>query len=323
MRRICCAAAALLVVAAAGCGVAGGGDSAAPGAADTTKTTTEGTRTVQHSMGTTEVPSDPKRVVALDTGVLDAVVSLGVQPVGTVRVDEGQGVPGYLQDAVGDAELVGTILEPNVEAIAALQPDLILTNKVRHQDIYDELSGIAPTVVAESLGATWKHNLELFAKALGKGDKAESLLASYEQRAKELGSDLGSPAEMEVSVVRFLPGEIRLYQQDSFVGTILSDVGVSRPDSQNADTLMRTISPERIAMAGGDVIFATTYGPREETQIGSVTDSQLWQRLDAVQSGNVHFVPDSHWMVGIGIGAANHVLDDMESRLVGQKPAAD
>lgn len=320
MRRISCLAAVLLVVATVGCGVAGGGDSGTPGAADSA---TPETRTVEHSMGTTEVPSDPQRVVVLDTGVLDAAVSLGVQPAGTVRVDEGQGVPGYLRDATGDAKLVGTILEPNVEAIAALKPDLILTNKVRHQDIYEELSGIAPTVMAESLGVTWKHNFKLFAKALGKQDKAESMLAAYEQRTRDLGDELGSPGEIDVSVVRFLPGEIRLYQQESFIGTILSDVGLARPQSQDGDTLMRTISPERIAMADGDAIFTTTYGPKEETQVGSVTDSRLWQRLDGVQSGNVHFVPDSYWMVGIGIGAANHVLDDLEKHLVGQNPAAD
>lgn len=322
--RIRCAAVVLLAVATVGCGVAGSGDSGTPGAGDSANgSPTQGTRTIEHSMGTTEVPSDPKRVVGLDSGVLDAAVSLGIQPVGTVRVDEGQGVPGYLQDAVGDAQLVGTILEPNVEAIAALQPDLILTNKVRHQDIYDELSGIAPTVMAESLGVTWKHNLRLFAKALGKEDKAQSMLAKYERRAKELGNELGNPQRTNVSVVRFLPGEIRLYQRKSFIGTILSDVGVGRPDSQNGDTLMRTISPERIGMADGDVIFATTYGPKEETQVGSVTGSRLWQRLDAVQADDVHFVPDSYWMVGIGIGAANHVLDDLERHLVEQKPAAD
>lgn len=320
MRRIRCLAAVVLVVATVGCGVAGGGDSGTPGAADSA---TSETRTVEHSMGTTEVPSNPKRVVVLDTGVLDAAVSLGVQPAGAVRVDEGQGVPGYLRDAIGDAKLVGTILEPNIEAIAALKPDLILTNKVRHQDIYDELSGIAPTVMAESLGVTWKHNFKLFAKALGMQDKAESMLAAYEQRTQDLGDELGSPGEIDVSVVRFLPGEIRLYQQESFIGTILSDVGLARPESQNGDTLMRTISPERIAMADGDAIFTTTYGPKEETQVGSVTDSRLWQRLDGVQSGNVHFVPDSYWMVGIGIGAANHVLDDLEKYLVGQNPAAD
>ena len=40
------------------------------------------TRTVEHAMGTTEVPADVEDVVVLDTGELDAVVSLGVIPVG-------------------------------------------------------------------------------------------------------------------------------------------------------------------------------------------------------------------------------------------------
>ena len=38
---------------------------------------------------------------------------------------------------------VGTISEPNLEAVAALAPDLILTNAVRDGDRYEELSAIA------------------------------------------------------------------------------------------------------------------------------------------------------------------------------------
>lgn len=41
-------------------------------------------RTVEHAMGETEIPQRPERVVVLDTGELDSVLSLGVTPVGAV-----------------------------------------------------------------------------------------------------------------------------------------------------------------------------------------------------------------------------------------------
>lgn len=318
MRRVGLAVIAALALVASGCGVAesggsGGGDAAGGGQ----------TRTVKHALGTTKVPQDPKRVVVLDTGELDSVVSLGVDPVGTVEVEPGTGIPDYLRDEAGNPKIVGSIAEPNMEAIAQLNPDLILSNAVRHKQFYDELSGIAPTVMAESLGVTWKHNFMLDAEALGMKDQAEKMLSAYEQRASKLGEKIGEPGKVGVSVVRFIPGEIRLYQKGSYIGTILEDVGLGRPQSQDGKGLMKAVSPERIQGADGDVMFVTAYGPKKKTALASVSDSRLWRRLDAVQAGNVHYVPDSYWMVGIGIGAANEVLDDIEKFLVGQNLAAD
>lgn len=319
MRRARLALVPVLALLAAGCGVAGGGE---PATSEQSPSAGQ-QRTVKHAMGTTNVPADPQRVVVLDTGVLDSVASLGVDPVGTVEVEAGSGMPDYIRDEVQGTKIVGSITEPNLEAIAQLNPDLILSNTVRHKQLYDELSGIAPTVMAESLGVTWKQNFKLFAEALGMQQKAKQMLSAYEQRANKLGEKIGNPGEVQVSVVRFIPGEIRLYQQGSYIGTVLADVGLGRPESQRGDELRKVVSPERITAAGGDVIFVTTYGPKKETALGAVTDSRLWRRLDAVQEGDVHYVPDSYWMVGIGIGAANEVLDDLQKHLVGQKPAAD
>src|SRR5687768_5119131 len=109
-------------------------------------------------MGSTEIPSPPERVVVLDTGELDSLVALGVTPVGAVSTDVATGFLSHLQEPAEGVQEVGTIGEPNLEAIAAAQPDLILSSKVRHEALYDELSQIAPTVFAETVGAVWKDN---------------------------------------------------------------------------------------------------------------------------------------------------------------------
>lgn len=76
-------------------------------------------------------------MVVLDTGELDAVVALGITPVGAVSAFPDAGLQGYLADRTADTQVVGTIAEPNLEAIATLDPDLILSNEVRHPDIYE------------------------------------------------------------------------------------------------------------------------------------------------------------------------------------------
>lgn len=63
------------------------------------------------------------------------------------------------------------------------------------------------------------------------------------------------------------------------------------------------------------MIFVTWYGPDQETTRPAFTSNPLWNRLAAVQAGNVHEVPDDTWMLGIGIGAANIVLGNLERLL--------
>ena len=55
-------------------------------------------RTVEHAMGATEIPARPERVVVLDTGELDSVLSLGVTPVGAVTTAVSEDFLSYLAE---------------------------------------------------------------------------------------------------------------------------------------------------------------------------------------------------------------------------------
>lgn len=304
------AAAAALLLAATACGA--NGSDADP------QNSTE-TRTIVHAMGKTDVPAQPKRVVVLDTDKLDTAVTLGVIPVGAANADQMDGWPKYLGDAVKDIPQVGTLQEPNLEAIAKLDPDLILGSAFRQKEFYDKLAAIAPTVFTELVGTPWKENFLLDGRALGKEQQAKDLLAKYEARAKEVGTTLGDPSQTEVSIVRFLPTEIRLYGPTSFVGIVIADVGLGRPKLQQLvgakDRRFTAISPERIGEADGDVIFVTAYGSEAAKSQAQVAGGALWRGLGAVKNGKAYEVPDETWMTGIGITAANEVLDDLEQHL--------
>ena len=321
MRRTLVPALIALVLLAAACG---GDDGALPESSDTTGQASDAKgdaafpRTIEHAMGETEIPQRPERVVVLDTGELDSSIALGVTPVGAVQAPVADGFLEYLSQQTTDTELVGAIDAVNLEAVAALRPDLILSSKPRHEDIYDELSAIAPTVFTETVGVVWKDNLLVHAEALGLEDEAADLLADYDHRTTELAERLAADrGELPtISMVRFLADQTRLYQKASFIGTILEDVGLPRPPSQDVDDFAATISAEQLDMADADIIFTTHYGPAEDTTKAQLTTSPLWGLLSAVQQGDVYEVPDDHWMLGIGIGAANLVLDDIEALLL-------
>ena len=177
-------------------------------------TATGATREITHAMGTTRVPTEPKRVIVLDTDKIDTALSLGVTPVGAATAGEAKSWPTYFgaEKLAGITE-VGVLTEPDLEAITALKPDLILGSRFRQEKFYDELTAIAPTVFTEKVGITWKENFLLDGKALGREQQARDLLAAYEKRARDFGAGLGDAASREISIVRFIPGNIRVYGQ--------------------------------------------------------------------------------------------------------------
>ncbi|WP_137989568.1 ABC transporter substrate-binding protein [Streptomyces vilmorinianum] len=272
-------------------------------------------RTLTHALGKTEIKSAPKRVVVLDVGELDNVVSLGIKPVGYAPAEGDDGIPTYLKNEAGTPKSVGTINNLNLEAIANLEPDLILGSRLRAADKYDELSKIAPTVFSIRPGFTWKENYLLNAAALDKTADAQSKLAAYETKAKQLGADIG-PDKPTISMVRYLPGKIRLYAKASFIGTILEDAGLPRPANQQIDELAAEISPEKIDQADADWIFTGVYGDPKATKRDTAQANPLWKNLKAVKAGQAKDVADETWYLGLGVTAADRVLDDLRADLV-------
>lgn len=298
--------------------------SAVPEAAGATGTPEAETRLIRHAMGETTVPAAPERVVVLDDGPLNSALALGVRPVGAATAFAEGAFPSYLAERTAGIEAVGTIEQPNLEAIAELRPDLILGSKVRHEAIYPALSRLAPTVFSERVGEPWKENLLLDGEALGKRSEAEWLLTEYEARLTAFREAMGDRlAATEVSVVRFLPDEVRIYQKATFSGVILEDAGLPRPEAQAVDDFaVIGASKELIALMDGDVMFVTTWGPAAETPLAEFQGDPLWSTLDVVESGRVYGVPDEYWMVGTGIIAANLVVDDLERYLLDGDGAA-
>ncbi|GIH02063.1 ABC transporter periplasmic component [Rhizocola hellebori] len=271
---------------------------------------------VKHAMGTTEVPVAPKRVVVLDTDKVDTALTLGIKPVGAARAGELTGWPTYFgADATAGIKEVGTLAEPNLEAIAALKPDLILGSKFRQEKFYDELTKIAPTVFTENVGKPWKENFLLDGEALGKKAEAEAALDGYQKRTAALKVNKA----LKVSLVRFMPDHIRVYGPESFSGIVLGDAGLARPQFQllegKQDRRFEKVSPERISDVDGDFIFVAAYGEKAAAEQARVTGGPLWAGLGAVKAGRTKVVADETWMTGIGVTAAHKILDDLEKYL--------
>lgn len=282
---------------------------------ETTPTTTEG-YSIEHAMGTTELEKTPEKIVILTNEGTEALLAIGVKPVGAVQSWTGDPWYDHIENDMEGVTSVGMEGEPSLETIASLEPDLIIGNKMRHEKIYEQLSAIAPTVFAEDLRGDWKKNFELYSKAVNKEEEGKQVIQDFDNRVTDLQTKLGDQLQKEVSIVRFMAGDVRIYHKDTFSGVILDQIGFARPESQNVDDFAeKNVTKERIPAMDGDIIFYFSYetGDGEATQLEEEwVNDPLFQNLSAVKAGNIHNVSDAIWNTAGGVIAANLMLDDIE-----------
>lgn len=272
-------------------------------------------REITHAMGITEVPDSPQRIVILTNEGTEALLAVGIKPVGAVQSWVGNPWYDHIADDMTDVTVVGEESAINLEAIAALQPDLIIGNKMRQEKIYDQLSAIAPTVMSERLRGDWKVNMALYTEAAGKGAEGKAALAAYDGRIAKIAAEAGPLLEEKVSLVRFMSGMTRIYYKDTFAGLILSEIGFKRPASQDKPEFAHDVGKERIPDFDGDRLFYFVYEVGDgvaEKVAAEWTADPLWQNLPVVKAGKAYAVSDTIWNTAGGVIAANLLLDDVE-----------
>jgi iron complex transport system substrate-binding protein len=279
---------------------AGYGTTSAPG---------EFPREITHAFGTTRLETKPERLVTLDSGELDAAVSMGLIPVGAVEYTR-DSMATFSRERVGDVPLVGTLDEPDLEDILGLTPDLIISSKLRHdQDVYDRLVQIAPAVFSLQPGVTFKLNFKLYAQAMGREVEGAAFIKKYEDGVRALNALLPNPRST-VSIVNIRAGEVRFYQRANFLGMVLTDLGFPRNDVENVDDFAFIGSQENLGeyAAGNFVIVAVADAAKGE-EADQILASDVWQTLPAVKSGNVLMADANTFIGGVGYGAAGDVVN--------------
>ncbi|WP_224386200.1 ABC transporter substrate-binding protein [Pseudonocardia sp. ICBG1293] len=294
--RAVVALAALLTLILAGCSGPAGD---ASGSADAT-------RTVATARGEVTVPAAPQRVVVLEPVQLDTAVALDAEPVGAAVLSEGTGVPAYLGEPGTRVTVVGTVAAPDLERIAAQQPDLILGTESRHAALYDRLSAIAPTAFLASQADPWRDNVRFVGRALGREAGTEQLLTRYEDRCAEVArthDTAGRTAQM----IRPRDGLLTLYGPTSFAGSTLECAGFTIPARDWENSISVDLSPELVQQARADEVFLTAADPSAASAVPpsvAAVRGQAFPRL--------HPVDQSVWITGVGPLGGQKVLDDIE-----------
>jgi iron complex transport system substrate-binding protein len=294
-------AAALLAPALLAAAVAACGDDASsrpPEAAET-----EGFPvTVEHDLGTTDIPAAPERVVTVGLTEQDTVLALGLTPVGVTEWygDQPHATWPWAQDELGDAE--PTVLSQTdglqYEAIAALDPDLILgLNAGLDEESYERLSEIAPTVAhlpgAEPYFSEWRDQVELIGRAVGRPDEATALVedidAAFAEAAAAHPEFAGVPAILLQNA--FYDGQAIAYQE-GLSTDFLTDLGFAIPAELDpfvteADGSQAFIPLEQLStLDAADVLIWATEKPEDRAALEA---EPVYASLEEVQAGRLVF----------------------------------
>ena len=282
-------------------------------------------RVIEHIMGETCIPKNPQTIISLYTTPLANLLAFGIKPIAiTPATGVREEFPPYLAEKVKEMEIVGINYEPNLERIAQLKPDLIVGWDF-HEKTYPLLSQISPTLlvpkdITESPNADWQKYTNYLATALGKQDRAQQLLDKYDRRIAELKTALGNRYSSKTISVAHISDEYgtEAYTVNSFPGSILSALGLQRPQSQAISKpggTIDAISEERLELIDGDLLFVLIYAERDRQMLNSLLNKPLWKKLKAVQNGQVYPVDGWTWGVANPL-AADAVIEDLYKYLV-------
>jgi iron complex transport system substrate-binding protein len=222
--------------------------------------------TIEHKYGSTEITRLPERIVTVGLTDHDALLALGIAPVGVTEWFGGypHATWPWAQDKLGSAtpEVVGDASAVNFEKIAALQPDLILalySGVTREQ--YDLLAQIAPTVAQPAAyvdyGIPWQELTRTVGRIVGQADEADALVTGVEQRFEQVRAE--HPEFEGATGIVATPYEgIYVYGREDVRGRFLTSLGFQLPEGLDEVTGTEfggNLSMERADLLDVDVII--------------------------------------------------------------------
>ena len=266
---------------------------------------------VEHKYGTAEITHTPTRVVTLGLSDQDAVLAMGIRPVGAIDWfgERPYGQWPWTKDLWGDKppEVVGQRDDYNFEKIISLKPDLIIglySGMTREQ--YDTLSKIA-TTVAQPKGfadyaAPWPDLTRMTGRALGMEAKANELIAAVDQRFARVRGEHPAWAGKSVAVVdAYQPGQYAVFSATDPKARFLIELGYQIPDAIAAaagDRYAAEISSERLDLVDVDRLVFLTSDPAAEARVQA---DPVYQGLKVARDGRALFVPYAQPPVGAAI----------------------
>lgn len=295
---------AVLVLLVGLCGCQAGSGEGPVAASDPT------VHTVETVHGPIEVPLEPRRIVALSYETVGQLASLGAEVVGAPGdADERALLDEQLQRHLAGVASIGPAGDPDLAAVAALEPDLIVGDATTGPASPDptspgpashaQLTRIAPTVIATGVDAgDWKSVVATLADASGTGALLTVLRNDYNAKVDDVRHRWSAEFD-RWGFAPIAPGHrastVRVLGPDDPIGAVHADLelpltaGIGAAATTGSELAVEEVGD---LLGPTDVVIVHTGGlPAERTGHGAPQRQQfrqLFRALRAAGAGQVH-----------------------------------
>jgi len=263
-----------------------------------------------------------ERVAVLEWQQTEDLLSLCVNPV-AVADAEGYSTWVSAEELPEGTADVGTRGEPNLEALFAANPDLIVVEAYTAEDeILKQLAEYDVPVLAtkgadgaDPIGQM-KDTFELIAEATGREDRAEDVLAEFDAKLEDGKEALAASDAADTEFVYFdgwVDGAnvaIRPFGQGSLVGELGEELGLTNAWTGEVDPAygLGQTDIEGMTKVGDATFFYTgTVDPAGDVN-AELAKNKVWSSIPAVADGRSYAFPEGTWTFG-GPESAGQVVD--------------
>ena len=268
-------------------------------------------KTIVHDFGTTELKKAPKRIVILDNLYGEILDPLDITPVGaTTGQSDSQEFSTLFKKQYKDAKVVsvGWQGNPDLDKIAELKPDLILMTG-EQEDLYEELSEIAPTVGYQiNTDENWDyHETSLkVAEIFDKRDEMKKDLDRLDAREAVFAENVKAKfGNQKLMYLRVTDNDIRYYAYGHF-GYLYDTYHFNRAETFNPDDMLQVIDPDKLKDINPDLLIVQA--DSQELLDNKLKNTPVWTSLKAVQNNKVIYADYSTYMLGFGIVSQEAIM---------------
>ena len=268
-------------------------------------------KTIVHDFGTTELKKAPKRIVILDNLYGEILDPLDITPVGaTTGQADSQEFSTLFKKQYKDAKVVsvGWQGNPDLDKIAELKPDLILMTG-EQEDLYEELSEIAPTVGYQiNTDENWDyHETSLkVAEIFDKRDEMKKDLDRLDAREAVFAENVKAKfGDQKLLYLRVTDNDIRYYAYGHF-GYLYDTYKFNRAETFNPDDMFQVIDPDKLKDINPDLLIVQA--DSQELLDNKLKNTPVWTSLKAVQNNKVIYADYSTYMLGFGIVSQEAIM---------------
>lgn len=274
--------------------------------------------TIKHEYGEATVKKNPEKVVVFDFGVLDTLDELDVKVTGVPQAI----VPEYLKKYAGkEYTNVGSLKEPDFEAIHAMKPDVIFIS-ARQAELYDQFAEIAPTVFVgmdyTDYMASFEKNMKLIGEIFEKEDVVADKLAEINASVDEINKE-ASAADEKALLVLANEGKVSAYGSGSRYGFIHDEFGFKAADEKiEASTHGQSITFEYILEKNPGILFVIDRTAAVGGEVGAkeTIENELVKKTDAFKNGKIIYLDGTNWYLsGGGLQSLKSMIEEVRSAL--------